>query len=145
MWNYEIGMKSDFFDNRLRLNAALFYMDWSDLQTNFQQSEINEDGEFILFAGTDNAESASSKGVELSATALLSENLIVNFNVGYLKAKLINSLPILMAPTATWMVVQCPCLPAGPYQLMRNTGTLLRKSMKGLPVWNGVTGIQQEP
>ena len=87
MWNYEVGMKSDFFDNRLRLNAALFYMDWSDLQTNFQQSEINADGEFILFAGTDNAESASSKGVELSATALLSENLIVNFNVGYLKAK----------------------------------------------------------
>ncbi len=87
MWNYELGVKGDFFNDRLRVNAALFYMQWSDLQTNFQQSGINADGEFELFAGTDNAESATSKGVELVATALLIDNLIVNFNVGYLNAQ----------------------------------------------------------
>ncbi len=87
MWNYEIGMKGDFLDNRLRLNGALFYMDWSDLQTDFQQAGVDDDGNFILFSGTDNAESATTKGAELSATALLSENLVVNFNVGYLKAR----------------------------------------------------------
>ncbi len=30
--NYEVGMKGDFFDRRLRVNAALFYMDYSDYQ-----------------------------------------------------------------------------------------------------------------
>lgn len=30
--NYEIGIKSDFFDNRVRLNLAAFYMDYEDLQ-----------------------------------------------------------------------------------------------------------------
>ncbi len=87
MWNYELGMKGDFLDSRLRVNLALFYMDWSDLQTNFQESGVDANGNFILFAGTDNAESATSKGVELTATALLSERLVVNFNAGYLRAK----------------------------------------------------------
>ncbi len=86
MWNYEVGMKGDFLDSRLRLNVALFYMDWTDMQTDFQQSGTDANGNFILFGGTDNAESATSKGVELSATALISENLIANFNVGYLNA-----------------------------------------------------------
>jgi iron complex outermembrane recepter protein len=86
MWNYEVGMKGDFMDDRLRLNMAVFYMDWSDMQTDFQQAGQDAAGNFILFGGTDNAESATSKGIELSATALISENLIANFNVGYLNA-----------------------------------------------------------
>ncbi len=87
MWNYELGMKGDFWGDRLRLNMAVFYMDWSDMQTNFQQAGVNADGDFILFSGTDNAESATSKGAELSLTALVTENLLVNFNVGYLNAQ----------------------------------------------------------
>ena len=87
LWNYEIGFKADLMDQRLRLNGALFYMDWSDLQVAFQENLINEDGDFILFGGVDNAESATSKGAEISATALVTDNFLVNFNVGYLDAK----------------------------------------------------------
>ena len=87
MWNYEVGVKGDFFNDRLRANLSVFYMDWTDLQTNFQQSELDANGNFILFSGTDNAESATSKGVELSLTGLVTENLVVNFNVGYLNAQ----------------------------------------------------------
>ncbi len=87
LWNYEVGIKGDFLDNRLRLNAALFFMDWEDLQTNFQQAEVDDEGNFILFSGTDNAESATSRGAELSLTGLLSNNFVVNFNVGYLDAE----------------------------------------------------------
>ena len=32
LWNYEVGIKSEFFDNRLRVNASAFYLDWSDFQ-----------------------------------------------------------------------------------------------------------------
>ena len=87
LWNYEVGVKADLLDQRLRLNAAIFYMDWTDLQVSFQENLTDEDGNFILFGGTDNAEAATSKGVELSATALLSENLLLNVNIGYLDAK----------------------------------------------------------
>src|SRR5690606_30076771 len=34
VWNYEIGVKSELFGRRLRLNAAAFYMDWQDMQVN---------------------------------------------------------------------------------------------------------------
>ena len=87
LWNYEIGVKADLLDQRLRLNAAIFYMDWTDLQVSFQENLTDEDGNFILFGGTDNADSATSKGFELSATALLSEKLLLNVNIGYLDAK----------------------------------------------------------
>ena len=87
LWNYEIGLKAALLDERLRLSAALFYMDWEDLQVAFQENLIDEDGNFVLFGGTDNAEAATSKGVELEASALLTENFRLNFNVGYLDAK----------------------------------------------------------
>lgn len=32
LWSYEGGLKSDLMQNRLRLNAAVFYNDWKDLQ-----------------------------------------------------------------------------------------------------------------
>jgi outer membrane receptor protein involved in Fe transport len=32
IWNYEIGEKSTFLDGKLTVNAALFYIDWSDVQ-----------------------------------------------------------------------------------------------------------------
>jgi iron complex outermembrane recepter protein len=87
LWNYEVGVKAALFDQRLRLNAALFYMDWEDLQVGFQENLIDEDGNFVLFGGTNNAESATSKGAELALTALLGEKLLVNFSAGYLDAK----------------------------------------------------------
>lgn len=90
LWNYEIGLKSDLFDRRLRLNAAVFYMDWSDLQVAFRENLINDDGDFVQFAGVNNADSATSKGAELSASLLVTEKLLVNFNVGYLDAKFDN-------------------------------------------------------
>jgi iron complex outermembrane receptor protein len=86
LWNYEVGVKSEFLDQRLRLDAALFYMNWTNLQVAYQENLIDEDGNFILYGGVDNAEKATSKGAELSAAALLTDNLMVDFNVGYLDA-----------------------------------------------------------
>ena len=85
VWNYEVGTKADFFNNRLRVNAAAFYMNWSDMHVSFLVPQLGESagGTFIS-----NADSAWSKGVELTLTALPVDNLIVNLNVGYLKAEL---------------------------------------------------------
>ena len=85
VWNYEVGMKADLLNNRLRVNAAVFYMNWSDMHVSFLVPDLlgATGGTFVS-----NADSAFSKGVEVSVTALPVDNLIVNFNVGYLDAEL---------------------------------------------------------
>jgi iron complex outermembrane receptor protein len=32
LWNYEVGIKSDWFDDRLRVNGSFFYYDYTDMQ-----------------------------------------------------------------------------------------------------------------
>ena len=86
MWNYELGVKADLFDDRLRVNAAVFYMKWTDMQADFLQFVV-VDGALAGFAIVSNAESAISKGVEVSLTALPVDNLRLNLDVGYLSAK----------------------------------------------------------
>ena len=86
MWNYELGVKADLFDNRLRLNASVFYMKWTDMQADFLQFVVI-DGALAGFDIVSNAESAISKGVEFSLTALPIDNFRVNLDIGYLSAK----------------------------------------------------------
>lgn len=87
LWNYELGVKADLFDQRLRLNAAVFYMDWTELQVSFQENLIDDNGDFILFGGVNNADSATSTGAEISATVVPAENWLINLNIGYLDAE----------------------------------------------------------
>ena len=86
LWNYEIGYKAQLLDNTLRLHSAVFYMDWTGLQTAFQESGL-VGGEFVIFGGIDNAEQAESYGAELSLTAAPLEGLRVNVNAGWLRAE----------------------------------------------------------
>jgi iron complex outermembrane receptor protein len=57
VWNYEVGIKTDLLDNRLRLNADVFYMDYKNLQ-------VTQTNAACLCNLTDNAASAEIKGVE---------------------------------------------------------------------------------
>ncbi|MCA0210981.1 MAG: TonB-dependent receptor [Proteobacteria bacterium] len=80
--SYELGIKSEFFDHRLRLNAALFHAAHKDVQV----------GQFLAGSGgslgtTVNAGKAEYWGVEVEFTALLVDNLTVNGNVGLLDRK----------------------------------------------------------
>jgi iron complex outermembrane receptor protein len=56
--NYEIGVKTDFFDDQMRLNIAAFYMDYEDLQV-FVSSFESAIGVFV-----DNAGEADIYGIE---------------------------------------------------------------------------------
>lgn len=61
LWNYEIGAKTTWLDNRLALNVALYYIDWKDIQIE-RTSLVNEIGY------QDNGGAAHSQGLEIEAS-----------------------------------------------------------------------------
>lgn len=65
--NYEIGIKTELFDRRLRANFTAFFIDYTDLQV-FQLV----DGARLI---VDNAADAESKGFELELQAVLADGL----------------------------------------------------------------------
>jgi iron complex outermembrane receptor protein len=78
----ELGVKWDFFDNRARLNTAVFYVEYDDMQ----RAAIATVGAFqetVVF----NAGQVNAWGVELEGNALLWEGLSASFNLGYLDAE----------------------------------------------------------
>jgi len=74
--NYEFGLKSKWFDNRLLLNATLFYMKWSD----YQQGWGDVDDTWWL-RGTYNAADVEQTGLELNSTYLFTDNLSLDFSL----------------------------------------------------------------
>lgn len=73
---YEAGIKSDWLDNNLRLNAAVFYNEFEDLQ----RTALSPNGA----QATLNAAGANIQGIEIEIVALLTENLVLEGGFGYL-------------------------------------------------------------
>ena len=69
--NYEAGLKSEWFDNRLQLNVSTFYMVWNDIQIN------NEGGveDKWWLRGMINGDTARTMGVEVNWDASLTDSL----------------------------------------------------------------------
>ena len=79
-WNYETGLKTSWFDNRLTINAAVFYIDIENKQV---QEYLN--GGPLRY--TTNAAKASSKGFELEMTARPAPGWQVFAGFGYADAQ----------------------------------------------------------
>jgi iron complex outermembrane receptor protein len=69
IWSYEIGSKNQFFENRLQVNAALFYADYNNLQVNF----FEPTGSVLR-----NANSAEIFGLELDVIASPTDYITVS-------------------------------------------------------------------
>ncbi len=85
LWNYELGVKTSWLNNRLTINAALYYIDWKDIQITI----FRDDG----FSYIGNAAKARSKGGELEITARPVDGLNISAAVGYTDAKLQKDAP----------------------------------------------------
>lgn len=79
---YELGLKSEWLDRRLRLNAAVFASAYDDMQVTVQRAVNNTVASQVL-----NAASADINGIELEATAVATDALQFNLIVGYTDAK----------------------------------------------------------
>lgn len=72
--NYEVGLKSDWFDNKLRLNLSVFLMKWDDIQIHFSSTSSSEGGAFWI-EGNINGGKAEQKGIEFNGEWKATEKL----------------------------------------------------------------------
>jgi len=84
--SYELGFKSEFLDNRLRFNLTGFYVGYKDLQKQIVVP-IEVDGRPFQVTTFFNAASATVKGIEAEATALLFDGFTLRGVLGYQDAK----------------------------------------------------------
>jgi iron complex outermembrane recepter protein len=80
---FELGAKSEFLDGRLRLNPAVFFIDYKDKQVGAQL--VTPSG--IAVGRLLNAGQAEVKGLELDAVWAPTENWLFGLNYAYLDAK----------------------------------------------------------
>ncbi len=79
-YNYEVGIKSEWYDNRLRLNGAIFFTTFED----FQVSENVPAGATVIVT---NAAEVETKGVELDFSALISDSVTLSGSMTYVQSE----------------------------------------------------------
>lgn len=83
VWSYESGVRSDWWDERLRLNAAAFYSVYSDFQILVNRSVTDPvTGNPVPFSFVGNMPRAVIKGGELALTAVPMAGLEVSAGLG---------------------------------------------------------------
>ncbi|MDP1617371.1 TonB-dependent receptor [Phenylobacterium sp.] len=87
--NYEVGLKTQLFDNRLTLNGSAYFIEWSDPQV----SSATENG---LIPITKNGSAAESKGVEINFIGQVTGDLTVRGSYSYNTSELTEVTPNLV-------------------------------------------------
>jgi outer membrane receptor protein involved in Fe transport len=79
LWSYEVGTKGAFADGRVRVEAAVYYNDWQDLQV---PVAVTSQVRALVNGG-----SARTQGFELGLTFMPMDGLTLELNGGYTDAK----------------------------------------------------------
>jgi iron complex outermembrane receptor protein len=90
--NYEIGVKTDWLQNRLRANLTYFITDWKDIQVSGTVHDPYTGIELPTFL-IQNEAAARATGVELGLTAAPDTHWLLNFNLGTLHTYYTEILP----------------------------------------------------
>jgi len=80
VWSYEYGFKSDWFDNSLRANVALFYAQYEDIQQTVPRFDTNGN----LAFPTENVGDVDVWGIELETIWVPIDNLNIFGNLGWM-------------------------------------------------------------
>lgn len=84
LWSYEVGSKLRFADNRAVIDAAVYYIDWTDVQ----QTVLLADCGFTFLG---NVGKARSRGFEIEASFKPTESLSLNGSLGSTDAEFTKS------------------------------------------------------
>jgi iron complex outermembrane receptor protein len=121
--NYEFGLKGDFLDHSLSIDASIFHIDWKDIQIQLR----NANG--VVYSA--NGGKAKSEGIELSATERPLNGLSISGWVAYDNAVLTQALPT----TSTAVGADGDRLPDS----TRFSGNL--SAQQNFPLWSGTDGF----
>jgi iron complex outermembrane receptor protein len=116
IWSYEVGLRADWADGRIRTNLTLFYSDLEDLQT----TSATPDGQFL----TTNAGGIENPGLELEMTALATDNWEIFFGLGLQDAKYVDLPEGCVVPNLSFAAYDENCNPATPKRAPKSTATL---------------------
>src|SRR5690606_35976737 len=83
--NYEVGLKSDLWERRARLNISAFQIEWKDIQIGASNSQG-----FSFFS---NGGTACSRGVETEASVRVADGLSLSATAAYTYATLTDDPP----------------------------------------------------
>ena len=83
---YELGLKGQWLDNRLLVDAALFYNDYTDQQIGVQRNQVGAGGTVIAVPGIVNAASVEARGFEVAADLSVDDNLNLTLAYAYTDA-----------------------------------------------------------
>lgn len=103
---FEIGLKTDLADGRVRINAAAFLNEFDDLQ----RTVVNQDG----FQSVSNAANADISGVELELSLLPVDNFLLQFIAGYLDTEIKDFVNPRGGPDGSPLIVDGTQLPFTP-------------------------------
>jgi iron complex outermembrane receptor protein len=116
IWSYELGMRGDWIDGRLRTNITLFYSDLEDLQT----TSATPDGQFL----TTNAGGLEVPGIEAEITALPTDNWQIFAALGWQNAEYKDLPGGCVTPNANLAAYDADCNIAEPKRSPHQTYTL---------------------
>jgi len=116
IWSYELGMRGDWMDGRLRTNITAFYSDLEDLQT----TSATPDGQFL----TTNAGGLEVPGIEAEITALPTDNWQIFAALGWQNAKYKDLPGGCVTPNADLAAYDADCNIAEPKRSPHQTYTL---------------------
>ena len=80
LWNFEMGMKSSWFDDRVNLNVSAFNINWDDI---LQTNRLACGFQYVANSGE-----AKNKGVEVELEAVPVEGLNISMGFGYTDAEI---------------------------------------------------------
>lgn len=86
LWNYEVGSKNEFFGGRLRVNGAVYQMDWTDVQLQVSLPHCQ-------YGFNENAGDARVRGGELSVDAQIVESVTVGLAYNHTDAVITSIFP----------------------------------------------------
>lgn len=124
VYAYEAGTKSLMLDGSLQLNAAVYYYDWQDLQTQFTEAR---DGLISLFLT--NAGDADIYGLDLDFSWAVTEQFSLRGGINLMDSEVSSSDPRLdgnelaNAPELTYNLIAAYTVPLDSYQLTFSVDT----------------------
>jgi iron complex outermembrane receptor protein len=90
VWSYDLGLRSTWLDRRLLVNAAVYYLDWTDLQRNVQMTQFSPQCNILIAT---NVGKVSVRGFELELAYVPIDSLSFNAAIGYTNAEVGETVP----------------------------------------------------